>query len=150
MKMSDPAHDSRRSLGLSRCGSGERNPVGESEELVRPRRVFWLVLFGLAGGFLLFRFDPATTGWYPRCMLHSLTGLYCAGCGAQRAIHLLAHGRIVEALRMNALVVAGIPFGLAWWRFRFKSAPWIAIVAVVLFAVLRNVPAWPFSLLVPD
>ncbi len=38
------------------------------------------------------------------CPFRNLTGLPCPGCGMSRAFHHVLHGRIVEAVRMNALV----------------------------------------------
>lgn len=46
---------------------------------------------------------------FPRCTVKTLTGLDCPGCGAQRAIHAMLHGHILEALRHNALFVAELP-----------------------------------------
>lgn len=55
-------------------------------------------------------YDPAAEGsMFPRCTVKTLTGLDCPGCGAQRAIHALLHGHILEALRLNALFVAELP-----------------------------------------
>ncbi|MGQ9663025.1 MAG: DUF2752 domain-containing protein [Kiritimatiellia bacterium] len=151
MRMLGQARDNRTAFDRSHCMAEGRLPLEESWRRVSGNRTFGLVvLLGLAGVVFLFCFDPAATWWYPRCILHSVTGLYCAGCGAQRSVHLLLHGRIGAALRANALVVIGIPVGLVWWRFRVKAAPWMVLTAVVLFALLRNMPIWPFTLLVPD
>ena len=38
------------------------------------------------------------------CPFRNLTGLPCPGCGMSRAFHHMVHGRIVEAVKMNALV----------------------------------------------
>ena len=55
-------------------------------------------------------FDPAAEGsWFPRCVFKTLTGFDCPGCGSQRAIHALLHGRLTEALRLNALFVVELP-----------------------------------------
>lgn len=48
-------------------------------------------------------------GVYPRCMFRQLTGLDCPGCGSQRAIHALLHGRIAEAWGYNALLLIELP-----------------------------------------
>lgn len=49
------------------------------------------------------------SGLYPRCMFRQLTGFDCPGCGSQRAIHALLHGRIAEAWHYNALLLIEIP-----------------------------------------
>ena len=47
------------------------------------------MLAAFAGMVLLELFDPATSGVFPPCPLHYLTGWYCPGCGSLRAIHQL-------------------------------------------------------------
>ena len=92
-----------------------------------------------------------------------MTGLYCPGCGGLRAVHDLAHLRIVDAVSSNAwavlLIVAVVLAWAAWtwgrlrgrpWRWEnWVTAPvaWAALASMVGFAVLRNTP-W-FSVLAP-
>ena len=52
-----------------------------------------------------FLFNPSHYGFYPRCILYRMTGIYCPGCGALRASHQLIHGHFLTALRCNALLV---------------------------------------------
>lgn len=99
--------------------------------------------------------DPYRPGGHLVCPVLALTGLYCAGCGGQRAVHDLAHGDVAAAWGMNPLVVVGAPLVLlvwaAWLRRRWLGAPavaggrgtaaWVLLAVVVAFAVLRNVPA---------
>jgi len=51
-----------------------------------------LMLAALAGGLVLFLFDPSQYHFYPRCVMYTTTGLLCPGCGSQRALHHLFHG----------------------------------------------------------
>jgi hypothetical protein len=110
----------------------------------------------LAGAVLLYHFDPGRYGFYPRCHFHVVTGLACPGCGGLRALHALLHGELAVALRLNALVVAGPPAVLVLagvWFVRRRRDPtarfplsvgwaaWAAVVVVVLFGLLRNLPA---------
>jgi len=116
-------------------------------------------------GLVLLRlFDPATSGVFPPCPLHYLTGLYCPGCGSLRAIHALLHGNTTEAWAMNPLTVVLLPF-IAYGllsellaRLRGSGLPQPMLpasmihalfVVVVGFGVARNVPMHPFSLLAP-
>src|SRR5258708_5652874 len=72
----------------------------------------------------LYAVDPNRHSVYPQCLLYKATGIYCAGCGATRALHALLHGRVVEALHDNALFVAALPlllglagsYALTAWR----------------------------------
>lgn len=100
------------------------------------------------------------------CAFHEQTGLYCPGCGDTRALHALVHGRILEAFGYN-LLFPFIALVMTWYYlvglttlFCRKRVMWIpqtlpkwALITIatviVLFAVLRNIPVWPFSLLAP-
>lgn len=119
---------------------------------------------GVAALVALRIFDPATSGVFPPCPLRFLTGWYCPGCGSLRALHQLLHGNLPGALALNPLLVFALPFlvyGLAsytWFVWRgsylprlFLPAAWIRAlcVAIVLFGIARNIPAYPFSLLAP-
>ena len=124
------------------------------------------VLLALAAIALLYRFDPATN-FFPACPFHRLTGLYCPGCGSQRAIHQLMHGHWLAAAGQNLLLLMMLPLlawhALAWLRARkpgdSKDAPlpfthrikaWWILVLVLAFWLLRNLPFSPFQWLAPD
>ena len=92
-----------------------------------------------AAAALVAAFDPATTGWFPSCPLHALTGWLCPFCGSLRAVHALLRGAPLAALAFNPLTVAGIAL---WLVARDKtvafcfSARGVALLAA--FGVLRN------------
>ncbi|HUJ95448.1 MAG TPA: DUF2752 domain-containing protein [Terriglobales bacterium] len=109
-------------------------------------------------------FDPATSGIFPPCPFHALTGWYCPGCGSLRAFHQLLHGNLRQALALNAFAVVASPFlaygalSYALFQVRGKYLPrlflpafWIRALcaAIIVFAILRNVPVYPLSLLAP-
>jgi hypothetical protein len=119
-------------------------------------RIFWLaagLLTMIAGGIVLYRFDPETAGFYPVCALHQMTGLQCPGCGSLRALHQLTHGNIAGAWRFNPLLVALLPMGLwlglreavRWtlgWRWPgVITRPiigWSLVIVTVAFGIARN------------
>jgi len=124
---------------------------------VRTARGSYLAAAGLlafAGGLaLLFFFAPDRYPIYPRCLLYTLTGLQCPGCGALRAMHRLLHGEFAAAFRLNPLLILLIPF-FAWLGiasaitylthkdclhlFRRPFWLWLLLAAVIVFGVGRN------------
>lgn len=98
--------------------------------------------------------DPNEPGHYPTCPFLALTGQLCPGCGALRAVHAMAHGDLAQAVGLNVLtVLAVVPLVVIWWQWtrrswtgapRTSAAPapvlWGLLVAVCLFAVVRNLP----------
>jgi hypothetical protein len=125
---------------------------------VRAARVALLAAAAIAGAAILHWFPPGTSGFYPVCLLHRLTGLDCAGCGATRAAYHLVHGHLLLALRHNALFILALP-AIGLWTVR-SLRPWIrggplgspgftargAMLAMALmgaFTVVRNLPFAP-------
>jgi hypothetical protein len=108
---------------------------------------------------------PTNASFYPRCQLHSLTGLHCPGCGTTRALHSLFNGQIEQAIAWNPIALLAVPFlavalirSLWSWLWDIpittsrKNPAWIAVVIgtiLVLFGILRNIPVEPFSRLAP-
>jgi hypothetical protein len=118
-----------------------------------------LATVGLAGAVA-----PHGQAFYPPCPLHALTGIYCPGCGATRAVHALAGGHLVTALHDNVLLVAVVPLAIAVWvswllRTMGYDAPkllpltprraWLLGLVMAVFAVVRNLPFGPFHALAP-
>ncbi|MAZ29234.1 MAG: hypothetical protein CL868_19455 [Cytophagaceae bacterium] len=113
--------------------------------------------------FLYYSYNPSGAGFFPRCPFYSLTGLYCPGCGSQRAMHSLLHLDFATALSYNPLFIAGLVifiynlsikvlhyFGLKAKNFLYsKQTPYIILVVVVSFWILRNVDYEPFNYLAP-
>jgi hypothetical protein len=112
----------------------------------------------------LYAVKPTDSSLYPRCILHSLTGLNCPGCGTTRAVHALLHGDLRQALAYNVVFILLLPLFLAlaarvWWaalRGRRVAGPrmprWAIrtlLVVVFGFGILRNVGYYPFTLLAP-
>ena len=126
----------------------------------RARRVRGPLL--LAGGVLaasvaLHLRDPHDSGSWGYCPWLLLTGTPCPGCGGLRAVNDLTRGDVAAAVSSNALFVASIPVLVLLWgrglaqRWRGVRRPLphsfvlvastVAVVAVIVFWVLRNVPA---------
>ncbi|MGI8469126.1 MAG: DUF2752 domain-containing protein [Pyrinomonadaceae bacterium] len=114
------------------------------------------------GSFAVGYFNPVTAGFFPQCPFHALTGMNCPGCGLTRGFHALFQGDVLGALHYNLLLpiyafIFGYLFvsliltavrgcGLSWKIFH----PWMAwgfFALLLSFAVLRNLPFYPFNLL---
>ncbi|MBC6697444.1 DUF2752 domain-containing protein [Hymenobacter sp. BT190] len=114
-----------------------------------------VLLVGLALAALYFRLNPAHYP-FPRCPVNWLTGLHCPGCGTQRALHALLHGRLTEAVSFNLLAATLAPLvvlGLLHEaRLQLSGQPrhytllyrpwlgWSIMALTVVFTVLRNLP----------
>jgi len=102
---------------------------------------------------LLYLFNPLTSGIFPPCPFHYLTGMHCPGCGSLRAVHKILHGDLAGALAMNPLLVLSLPlFPVAVFRRSWLYLSWLPLtflLIILLFGVLRNIPLWPFMLLAP-
>jgi hypothetical protein len=121
-----------------------------------------------AASLFVYSVDPSRNAVYPECLLYNVTGYYCAGCGATRALYALLHGRLLLALHDNALFVAALPIvlyvmtahALAAWRAnawpKFYLQPGRVIFSSVglfalfmAFMIVRNLPGATFDWLRP-
>lgn len=94
------------------------------------------------------------------CVFHRITGFYCSGCGASRALRSILHLDFYQAFRYNAIFTLGFPFlavyflalGADYIRFGkdriSQKIPmklvWVLIAAALIYGILRNVPAFSF------
>ena len=114
-----------------------------------------LLAVGAAACVVLLLIPPGSpqSRWLPRCMFHEMTGLYCPGCGATRALSALLHGEIGLSLHNNPLLVPGsitITILIVKPGVSLKRPVAIAVAAAVIgFTVLRNIPVAPFTYLAP-
>ncbi|MCF6356733.1 MAG: DUF2752 domain-containing protein [Draconibacterium sp.] len=122
-----------------------------------------LIVFA-AMAVLFFILNPAKHEIFPKCVFHTVTGYYCPGCGSQRAIHSLLHLNFAGVVDNNFLFLPAVflliyHYSFAFlnkkfrWKlpniFYFKSTPWIILVIIILFWILRNLPVYPFNILAP-
>ncbi|MBF0343684.1 MAG: DUF2752 domain-containing protein [Nitrospirae bacterium] len=111
-------------------------------------------------GVVLYDVNPEHSSMFPRCIFHTLTGLYCPGCGSTRALHQLLHGNVIAAFRYNQLTMLFVPFivyallsylfpALKFPPLPSSNASWLIPAIIILYGVLRNFNTYPFSLLAP-
>ena len=125
-------------------------------------RITGLVVFGATLAYVGL-VDPATGGVYPVCPSRVLLGLDCPGCGGLRATHDLLHGDVAAATDHNLLIVPFLAV-TAWLGWRVLAAGdrpvvaprvprWltaVAVAAVVVFTVTRNLPVAGLEYLASD
>ncbi|HYV37493.1 MAG TPA: DUF2752 domain-containing protein [Gemmataceae bacterium] len=128
----------------------------------------WLIvavaLVSPAAAALLYFVEPTESSWYPKCMLHDLTGLHCPFCGTTRCGHALLNGDIAQAAAWNVVSVLLLPAAMLWlyWgayrAISNKTLPnlnppnWLLralVVFLLVFCIIRNLPFWPCELLAP-
>ncbi|MEQ1603434.1 MAG: DUF2752 domain-containing protein [Pyrinomonadaceae bacterium] len=118
----------------------------------------------IAGSGAVAYFDPSKANFFPVCPLFALTGCACPGCGLTRGFHALFRGDIITALDYNFLIpVWAVIFGwvtvslvllavrgrgLHMWATR-PGFMYAFMIVLVTFGVLRNIPAWPLTILFP-
>jgi hypothetical protein len=109
--------------------------------------------------------DPHQQGSWGFCPWLLLTGTLCPGCGGLRAVNDLTHGEVLSAASSNLLLVGALPLAAGLWvrsvsqRWRGVRSQWsparvnlawaVAVVAMVAFWVLRNLPWDAASWLAP-
>lgn len=119
---------------------------------------------GIIVVYYLYAYNPAGSLLYLPCPFHMLTGFYCPGCGSLRAFHHLLHGHLTTAFWLNPLMVLSLPFlgysFLSYFMLGIGRRPrpnifvpasciWVYLGVVLLFWGMRNISAYPFSLLAP-
>ncbi len=124
-----------------------------------------ITLLILVFGFIYISINPSEVDFLPKCPLYATTGIYCPGCGSQRAVHNLLNFSLIEAIRYNSLlilsmIILGYHFSIIIINKVFKKhiynyiyhpkTPIIILVIVIIFWILRNIPVYPFSLLAPQ
>ena len=122
-----------------------------------------LLFIGLIVAILYFYFSP-NTSFFPRCPLYSTTGIYCPGCGSQRAMHSFLHLDFKGVLKYNVLFFFGVIvfiyhlvvnilnnyYGKNIKNVLYhKKAPILILILIIIFWILRNIPVYPFTLLAP-
>lgn len=87
------------------------------------------------------------------CLFYTVTGLYCPGCGVSRVILNILSLDFVSAFNANPVIfvllpILGVGYVIHQYRYIVKNDKsyrtyenvflWIAISALILFAVYRN------------
>jgi uncharacterized membrane protein len=129
------------------------------------KRVFIVTATLLLVTVLYFFADARYTSIFPRCIFYSLTGLYCPGCGSQRALSSLLHGELLQAANYNLFFLLCLPLifyssiiavvnifrtvQFAQQIFYSNIFVKILLAGIIVFWIARNLSPYPFNLLAP-
>ncbi len=94
------------------------------------------------------------------CAFYQVTGFYCSGCGASRALRSILHLDFYRAFRYNAIFTVLLPFlavyfcalGYSYIRFGEDRISgkipikivWVLIIIAVVYGIFRNIPEFSF------
>lgn len=122
---------------------------------MRRRGLWFCVVVAVGMAIFYYRFNPSTTPWAPKCVMLTLTGYKCPGCGMQRMLYNLLHGHLLKAASYNYFGALVIPYLLilattyilpssdyTQWVRRHFATSWVAYTYGVLFFlwwILRNI-----------
>ncbi len=129
-------------------------------------KIKYLIFFilGIALVSIYVFINPSEVDFLPKCPFYFFTGLYCPGCGSQRATHQFLNFNFLGVLQQNLLFVIGLFIVgyhliiLAINTFFKKNiynylyhpkTPIVLLIFIIFFWILRNIPSYPFNLLAP-
>lgn len=132
-----------------------RGPSGRRPPTRRLIITAAVLISALTAIFLLYRYNPLSTPFFPRCPSKLLTGYDCPGCGSLRAAHAMLHGDIAAAWRFNAAIFLiylpataiiilsrlPLPDRFSTPLRRITSSPLfpaVILAAIVIWTVFRN------------
>jgi len=115
--------------------------------------------------FLFYYFyNPTEYSIFPRCPFNRITGLFCPGCGSQRAIHQILHANFTKGISHNFLIglaVLVIVYDALIYLMNkvlnksfknilhYSKTTYTILILIILFWVLRNIDQYPFTILAP-
>ena len=81
---------------------------------VNLKKMLFVLTILLFGGVVLYLLNPSSYWFMPKCPFKLITGLNCPGCGIQRAIHAMLHGKFTEAITYNYYLVYSGPYATSF------------------------------------
>lgn len=124
-----------------------------------------MLLLSVVMAFVYFNINPSEISLFPKCPLYSTTGVYCPGCGSQRAMHDILHLDIKGVIGHNLLFLLGLLVIIYHFLIEVISlisktkirnllyhpkTPILLLVIIIIYWILRNIPYYPFTILAPD
>lgn len=78
------------------------------------KKMLFVLIILFIGGVVLYLLNPSSYWFMPKCPFKLITGLSCPGCGIQRAIHAMLHGKFTEAITYNYYLVYSGPYATSF------------------------------------
>lgn len=106
------------------------------------------ITLGILYTFLLLKYNIGIP-----CVFHKVTGLYCPGCGGNRAVISLLKLDFYHAFRYNMIITILIPVLCIYYFLKYilkkdlklpNSFWYILLVIIIIFVILRNIPIFYF------
>ncbi len=123
------------------------------------------ILLIILGAVFLDSHRPGTPSLPMPCLTNSIFGLYCSGCGFSRCLYSILQLDFYQAFRYNELAFILLPIFIVYLLSSMVSfiitgknvlnkhiPPKLLIgifISLIIFAILRNIPFFPFNLLAP-
>jgi len=132
----------------------------------KKKYILYIVAIPAVLGLLVyfFNYSPGESGFFLKCPLKHFIGIYCPGCGSQRALHSLLHLEFGKVASLNFLFLPALGvfiynlFVRIYNHFSQKQLvnylykpnfPKVVLAIVIIFWIARNIPIKPFSFLAP-
>jgi hypothetical protein len=124
-----------------------------------------MLLLLIVAAFLYYNINPSEVNFFPKCPLYLTTGIYCPGCGSQRATHHLLNFNFFGVLQQNVLYLIGLfvlgyhfiilslnfVLNKSYYNYLYHpKTPIFLLIIIVFFWILRNIPYYPFNILAPN
>ncbi|MBV1888330.1 MAG: DUF2752 domain-containing protein [Urechidicola sp.] len=129
---------------------------------MKTKRTLFIILI-IAIAIYYFLIDPSRM--FLNCPIYATVGIYCPGCGSQRALYDLLHLNIIGVFEHNLLFAFGVML-VAYQiiitsinsvfnkniknLLYHKKTPIVILIIVVIFWILRNITKYPFNWLAPN
>lgn len=81
---------------------------------VNLKKMLFVLTILFIGGVVLYLLNPSSYWFMPKCPFKLISGLNCPGCGIQRAIHAMLHGKFTEAITYNYYLVYSGPYATSF------------------------------------
>ncbi len=157
---------SSSSSGSSSKPPGKKLYIQPGNKSSGPDRLTALAFIIMGTGAILYLLWQPLSGIIPAppCPLHEYTGLLCPGCGTSRALKEILKGNLAGAWGYNLMTVLFLPV-LIWAALsqiyiiiRGRKPPglilpapwpWVLLVAISAYGILRNIPLPVFDYIRP-